>query len=215
MSNRSEDYLFSDMNINYRDAVENEIEEIISLSDVPEDYSHAKNVKKWVLKFRPNADWTLQIAAFAHDIERALPQRKVIRSNFSDYNEFKNAHALNSAKVIQEILDKYPLSRKVKNKILSLIRNHELGLINDVDIAILKDADSLSFFEVNLLAYAERNDESEILSRMIWGYQRLSKRARQIVREFHYENESLNEFLQRIISLEEKSALRRAELNSG
>lgn len=199
------------MNINYRKAIENEIGDIISRSDLPEDYAHARGVKEWVIKFRPDADWALQLAAFAHDIERALPQRKVIRSKFSDYNDFKNAHALNSAKVIQKILDEYPLSRKVKNKILSLIRNHELGLTNDVDIAILKDADSLSFFEVNLLAYAERNDESEILSRMIWGYQRLSKRARQIVKEFHYENERLNEFLQRIISSEEKSALRRAE----
>ena len=192
------------MSINYRKAIENEIEDIISRSDVPEDYAHSKSVKEWVLKLMPDADWALQIAAFAHDVERALPQSKVIRSKFSDYNEFKNAHALNSAKVIQEILDEYPLSRKVKNKILSLIRNHELGLTNDVDITILKDADSLSFFEVNLLAYAERNDESEILSRMIWGYQRLSKRARQIVKEFHYENERLNEFLQRIVSLEEK-----------
>ncbi len=191
------------MNINYRKAIENEIGDIISRSDLPEDYAHAGSVKEWVIKLKPDADWALQLAAFAHDIERAISKKKVVRSEFSDYNEFKNAHAINSAKVIQEILDKYPLSRKVKNKILSLIRNHELGLINDVDIAILKDADSLSFFEVNLLAYAERNDESEILSRMIWGYQRLSKRARQIVKEFHYENERLNDFLQRIISLEE------------
>ena len=189
------------MSINCRNAIENEIEQIISFSDVPEDYSHAKSVKKWVLKFKPNADWTLQIAAFAHDIERALPQRKVIRSNFSDYNDFKNAHAINSAKVVQEILDKYPLSREAKNKILNLIKNHELGQNEDSDLVILKDADSLSFFEVNILAYAERNDESEILSRMMWGYKRLSSKARQIVKEFHYENEKLNEFLQLTISL--------------
>jgi len=187
------------MSINYPKAIENEIEDIISRSEVPEDYAHAKNVKDWVLKFRPDADWALQIAAFAHDIERALPRRKVVRSKFASYNDFKNAHALNSARVIQEILDKYPLSRKVKNKIIILIRNHELGQSEDSDLAILKDADSLSFFELNLLDYAERNDESEILFRMIWGYNRLSKRARQIVKEFNYENERLHEFLQRII----------------
>ncbi|MFQ6083004.1 MAG: DUF4202 family protein [Candidatus Aminicenantia bacterium] len=199
------------MSINYRKAIENEIEDIISSSNVPEDYAHAKSVKKWLLKFKPGADWALQLAAFAHDIERALPQRKVIRSKFSDYNDFKNAHALNSAKVVQEILDKYPLIRKVKNKILSLIKNHELGQSKDPDLVILKDADSLSFFEVNLQAYAERNDESEILSRMIWGYHRLSERTRQIIKEFHYENERLNEFLQRMLSSEEKSILKRAE----
>jgi len=187
------------MSINYHKVIENEIEDIIYHSDVPEDYAHAKSVKKWLLKLRPDADWILQLAAFAHDIERALPQRKIIRSKFSDYNDFKSAHALNSAKVVQEILDKYPLSRKVKDKILNLVKNHELGQSKDSDIAVLKDADSLSFFEVNLPAYAERNDESEILSRMNWGYQRLSKRARQIVKEFHYEDERLNEFLKRIL----------------
>jgi len=199
------------MSINHRKAIENEIEDIISRSGVPEDYAHAKSVKEWVLKFRPDADWALQIAAFAHDIERALTQRKVIRSKFSDYNDFKNAHALSSAKVIQEILDKYPLSRRVKNKIISLIKNHELGQSENSDLAVLKDADSLSFFKVNLLAYAERNDESEILSRMMWDYQRLSERSRQIIKEFHYENERLHEFLQRILSSKEKSILRRIE----
>jgi len=187
------------MSINYPKAMENEIEDIISRSEVPEDYAHAKNVKDWVLKFRPEADWALQIAAFAHDIERALPRRKVVRSKFASYNDFKNVHALNSARVVQEILDKYPQSRKVKNKIINLIKNHELGQSKDSDLVILKDADSLSFFELNLLAYAERNDESEILFRMIWGYNRLSKRARQIVKEFNYENERLHEFLQQII----------------
>ena len=199
------------MSINYHKAIENEIEHIISRSYVPEDYAHAKSVKEWMLKFRPDAIWAIQLAAFAHDIERALPQRKVIRSKFSDYDDFKNAHALNSARVVQEILDKYPLSRRVKNKILNLIKNHELGQTKDSDLDVLNDADSLSFFKVNLLAYAERNDESEILSRMMWGYQRLSERARQIIKEFHYENERLNEFLQRIISSEEKSALKRSE----
>jgi len=52
------------MSINYRKAIENEIEDIISCSDVPEDYAHAKSVKEWVLKFRPDADWALQLAAF-------------------------------------------------------------------------------------------------------------------------------------------------------
>ena len=187
------------MSINYPKAIENEIEDIISRSGVPEDYAHAKNVKDWVLKFRPDADWALLLAAFAHDIERALPRRKILRSKFSSYNDFKNAHALNSARVVQEILDKYPLSHKVKDKIISLVKNHELGQSKDSDLVILKDADSLSFFKLNLLAYAERNDKSEILFRMIWGYNRLSKRARQIVKEFNYESERLHEFLQQII----------------
>ncbi|GAH30160.1 unnamed protein product, partial [marine sediment metagenome] len=39
----------------------------------------------------------------------------------------------------------------------------------------------------------------------------LSERARQIIKEFHYEDERLHEFLQRILSSEEKPILRRIE----
>jgi len=45
------------MSINYRKAIENEIEDIISRLGVLEDYAHAKSVKEWVLKFRPDADF--------------------------------------------------------------------------------------------------------------------------------------------------------------
>jgi len=187
------------MNINYRSAIESKIERIISNSDVPEDYKHAKSVRDWLLKFKPDADWALKLAGFAHDIERALPRRKVHRSKYSNYNDFKRAHAQNSAKIIEEILDKYPVSNRVKNRVINLIENHELSESKDPDIIDLIDADGVSFFEVNLPYYAERNDDSEVFFRMKWGYGRLSERARKFVKKFYYEDERLNEFLGRII----------------
>lgn len=192
------------MSINCYKAVEKEIEALICRSDVPEDYNHAISVKKWVLRLKPNTDWALQIAALAHDIERAFPKRKIKRSEFSVYDEFKRAHALNSAKVIQEILDKYPIESKIKNKIFNLIKDHELGLDVVSDLSVLINADSLSFFEVNLPLYAQRNEESEILFRMKWGYKRLSSQARQILKKFRYRNERLNKFLDRVILSDDK-----------
>ena len=65
------------------------IRSVISKSGVPEDPVHAENVLEWVLKLKPDADEALQIAALAHDIDRADERRKVWRSNFNDYNAFK------------------------------------------------------------------------------------------------------------------------------
>lgn len=187
------------MSINYLEAIQEEIKKTISRSSVPEDYSHALNTRHWVLRLKPNADWGLQIAALAHDIERAFPHRKVKRQDFYDYDEYKRAHAANSAQIMAKILTRCPLDSKIKDRILELIRHHELGAVNDPDLAVLKDADGLSFFEVNLPLYAQRNSDSEVLFRMKWGYQRLSPRAKKIIKKFRYLNERLNKFLDEVI----------------
>ncbi len=52
------------------------IEKIIKNSLVTEDPIHSKNTLEWLLKLKPDADEALQIAALAHDIERAIEKRK-------------------------------------------------------------------------------------------------------------------------------------------
>ncbi len=173
--------------------------EIISHSSIPEDYLHAKNVREWVLRLKPDANWALQIAALAHDVERAFDQRKVKRAEYKDYSAFKKAHASNSAKIITEILEKYPLNGSLKNKIIYLVEQHESGNDKDRELSVLNDADGISFFQINLPFYFKRNTEEETLFRMRWGYKRLSRPARNIVKKFKYEDEKLNQLLEECI----------------
>ncbi|MBW1984644.1 MAG: hypothetical protein JRI53_07985, partial [Deltaproteobacteria bacterium] len=79
------------------DCAKQKIRAVISKSSVPEDPIHAENVLEWILKLKPDADEALQIAALAHDIERSVEGMKIQRSDFNDYNQFKAAHANNSA----------------------------------------------------------------------------------------------------------------------
>ncbi len=65
------------------------IREIIAGSRVPEDPRHAENTLKWLFRLEPKADPALQIAALAHDIDRAVETRKVRRADFNDYDAFK------------------------------------------------------------------------------------------------------------------------------
>ena len=44
----------------------------------------------------------MRLAALGHDIERAVESKKVRPSDFSNYDEFKAAHAANSAKILGE-----------------------------------------------------------------------------------------------------------------
>ena len=122
------------------------IREIIADSGVPEDPRHAENTLKWLFRLEPKADPALQIAALAHDIDRAVETRKVRREDFTDYNEFK-----------------------------------------------------ISFFEVNMPLYYQREGWEETRRRCSWGYRRLSGRMKKIARRLTYEDEVLTRLLKEAI----------------
>ncbi len=181
--------------------IKNEILQILSHSAIPEDYEHALNVLKWVNRLKPDADFPLRIASIGHDIERALPEQKVQRINFPSYDDFKRAHAENSAMIVNEILSRYPIAQEVIERVYYLIANHEFGKEGDLDLTILKDADSLSFFEINLPYYFHREGETETYFRMQWGYDRMSGRAKAFLKNFSHGEDILNDFLKKIQSL--------------
>jgi len=178
--------------------IESEIETIIAKSQVPEDSIHSKNTREWVIKLKPEADIALQIAALGHDIERSIEKRKIKRANFTDYDEFKQAHSQNSAIILQEILVKYKFNQGVIDKVVHLVLLHEFGGTQEADI--LKCADSISFFDVNLPFYFQRNSEKETAFRMKWGYKRLSKVAKSIVENFSYDDVDLDALFHKTFS---------------
>jgi hypothetical protein len=177
--------------------IESEIEIIISRSEVPEDPLHSKNTREWVLKLKPEADMALQIAALGHDIERSIRERKIRREDYTDYDRFKKAHSQNSAEVLYEILSKYGINKTIIDKVTDLVICHEFG--GNPEANILKDADSVSYFDVNLPFYFQRNSGEETAFRIIWGYNRLSKCAKSIVRNFSYDNAELKALFQKVV----------------
>ena len=144
---------------------------------------------EWLLKLKPDADEALRIAALGHDIERAIENRKVKRKDYRDYDEFKKAHALNSAKILKEIMKGCNVRKELVEDVFFLVSHHEIG--GDRRVNVLRDADSLSFFHVNLPHYFVRNDAEETKERCLWGYKRLSDNLKGVVAEFDYQNKEL------------------------
>jgi hypothetical protein len=173
------------------------IRAIISKSGVPEDSIHAENVLEWILKLKPDADEALQIAALAHDLDRADDRTKIQRSNFTDYNQFKAAHAKNSAKILKNILHKCQVEQSVVYETCRLVEQHEIG--GDPLSDLLKDADSISYFEDNMPLYFQREGYDETLKRCIWGYNRLSPKMKEICQNITYTNHSLVKILKEAI----------------
>ena len=179
------------------DCVKKQIGEVIKKSLVPEDPIHSKNTLEWLLKLRPDADEALKIAALGHDIERAIEERKVKREWYKSYDEFKDAHASNSAKILAEIMKDCKINRKLANDIFFLVGHHETGGTDDADV--LRDADTISFFQVNLPYYFVRNGVKETKKRFRWGYRKLPENLKRVVAEFDYQNKELESLVRACI----------------
>ncbi len=173
------------------------IRQVIAASKVPEDPVHADNTLEWLLKFDPTADPALKIATLAHDIDRAVEARKVRRADFDDYDVFKAAHAQNGAKILREILDDCQVGNPIADEACRLVTLHEVG--GDPRSDLLRDADSISYFDVNMPLYFQREGWDETKRRCVWGYRRLSSRGKEIVKGITYENQTLTRLLNEAI----------------
>jgi len=185
------------------DYLKKRIEEIIKKSLVPEDPFHSKNTLKWLLKLKPDADEALKIAALGHDIERAIEERKVKRDNYNSYDQFKDAHALNSAKIMVEIMKDYKINQELIEDVYFLVRHHETG--GDGRSNVLRDADTISFFNVNLPYYFKRNSLEDTKKRCQWGYNKLSNNLKRIVMGFKYNDKKLKFWNSLLLKTPEKT----------
>ncbi len=70
---------------------------------------------------------------------------------------------------------------------------------SDAGSDLLKDADSISYFDVNLPLYYQREGWTETKRRSLWGYRRLSARARKIVENINYGEEAMTRLLREVI----------------
>ncbi len=182
--------------MNNIDRAKEKIRAIIAGSRVPEDPRHADNTLEWLLRLEPDAGDALQLAALAHDIDRATPER-VRREDYPDYDAFKAAHARRGARLLRGILEDCGAESAIVKEAYRLVEAHEVG--GDPGSDLLKDADSVSYFDVNLPLYYQREGWAETKRRSLWGYRRLSARARKIVENIGYEEEVMIRLLQEVI----------------
>lgn len=167
--------------------------EVVAGSEVPEDFPHAKDTLRWVLKLEPHAGPALQLAALGHDIDRAVKERKVLRADFQNYDAFKAAHARNGAAILLEILAASGVAPSIAEEAARLVTLHEVG--GDPEADLLQDADSISYFQVNLPFYFQREGWEEAKRRSVWGYHRLSLKMRRVARNLTHDQDELNRLL--------------------
>ncbi|MFC1538715.1 DUF4202 family protein [Candidatus Latescibacterota bacterium] len=173
--------------------LKDKIDEIILSSPYSEDVFHSINTLEWLLKLHPDADIALRIAALGHDIERGLDDRKIRSANFETYNEFKQAHALNCAEILVEIMEDFGVEQSIIDDVAHLVANHEVG--GNEREELLKDADTLSFFHVCLPLYYDRKGPEMTKKRCVWGFKKLSDHLKKDVLEIEFPDNNLKQLV--------------------
>ena len=192
------------MGINAIEKIKGKIDEIIAKSPYSEDIFHSINTYEWVLKLKPEAekDIALVLSALGHDIERGLDDRKVKASGYETFDEFKQAHALNSAEVLVELLEEFGIDQSIIDDVAHLVANHEVG--GNERENLLMYADVISFFHVCLPLYYDRRGPETTRKRCVWGYKKLPDTLKNILREMDYIDEELKNLVFESIGGENK-----------
>jgi hypothetical protein len=158
-----------------------ELTEIIKQSPVKNELQHAEATLKWLLHTKPDADLALQVAAFGHDIDRAISKitNKDLK-DMSNYQKDREEHSQRSAQYLTAILVKNKYDTRLVDRVGDLVKNHEVG--GDKDSDLLRDADSIAYFEFNIPTYLERNGEEKTRHKIHFMFDRASERAQDIIK---------------------------------
>lgn len=148
----------------------------------------------WVKQFGEEDDLALQIAAYAHDIERVSKPKgtsikAVKKSNKGFLDKTKlSEHQIEGAKIMKTFLLENGASQKLAEDVYHLISMHEVG--GDKRQNILKDADSVSFFECNgekfVNKFAKEVGYEKVHNKLVWMFERItSNEAREIAKPLY------------------------------
>lgn len=157
--------------------------------------THFERTIYWTVQLKHDADLAMQIAAYAHDIERSFVNAEKSKKLEESADGFKDegilqSHQEEGAKVIYEYLVNHGQSIKLAEKVKHLISKHEVG--GDEEQNILKDADSISYFECNAEGFIAKFKPlygiEKVKSKLIWMFERItSDKAKKIAEPMYKE----------------------------
>lgn len=127
----------------------------------------------WLIQLEPSADEAMKIAAYAHDIERAISPYNI--GAFLLDEEVLRRHQENGGVEIHNFLLKEGADPDFASKVKTLIDRHEIG--GTYEQNLIKDADSISYFETNAEKHADWIDKfskEEVMAKFDWMYNRIS-----------------------------------------
>ena len=158
----------------------------------PEQIRHFERTLHWVRELSTSASQRLEIAAYAHDIQRSqlnsVIQNMPAQSYFGFLEPaFLRYHQEEGALMMEKFLKKEGYDPEKIFEVRGLIRFHEYGGTPDGNL--LMDADSISFFETQISNFTEKVTYvgvRKVREKLEWMFRRISLPERQKIAEENY-----------------------------
>lgn len=179
----------------FYEAVEKFVKESFAKLGKEYEIPHFSRTVYWMKILRPDAYEAMQIAAMAHDIERAfrLPdvagRKRELKGKFT-FNDpgYIGPHQERGGEIIEKFLRENGADEIMIAKCKGLIAKHEEG--GDEDQNLLKDADSISFFENNIATTITNNvsevGRESVKGKIDWMYNRItSEKAKELCKGWY------------------------------
>lgn len=154
---------------------------------------HLSRTLYWVLQLKPDADEAMQIAGYAHDIERAFRDKSDEELKHLSFKDpfFLKLHPEKGAQIIGDFLAQNQAPQELIDRVKMLISAHEIGGNDDQNI--LQSADSISFLEDQgkvdrFIARMKNQGKDAIIEKFQWMYERAAiPEAKKIIEPFYRE----------------------------
>lgn len=185
--------------------------------------THALFTLKYLDRAYPNAPCALKIAAYGHDVERAVNDNKKNKKKIltsSSFNEYKQIHASTSASLVSGLLSKIGLDKKIVSDISYIIVNHEYGPKTtipamdsysrsyDINLAVRKlmNADARAFFEEHSMKrYLVNYGEISLTDKIVFSYSRLNDAFREEICSLDFRNKTIEKIVRETIRFQFQS----------
>ncbi len=156
----------------------------------PERIPHFDRTIFWLKELKPEADESMLIAAYAHDIGRVIQKEKIeyFKNKSINDSEYLKRHQQDSAKIITEFLKKHEYPQDQIKRIHDIVLHHEEGGAPEWDL--IMDADSISFLETNaprfITNFVPIVGKKRVREKFVWMYERIaSDKAKKLAEPFY------------------------------
>jgi hypothetical protein len=194
------------------------------LSKKEYENKHAQDTLKYLERAYPDPPCALRIAAYGHDIERAVNNKKKNRNKMcigQFYRKHKELHTLKSSCIILYILSELGLDRNIIHDACYIALNHEYGPKSDdvvldsysksydLNLAVkrLMNSDARAFFEEHSLEkYLTDYGRDALKQKIIFSYRRLDGVFSQEFQNMQFSNEKIEDIIKETIRFPHQSS---------
>ena len=166
-----------------------EVSAVIASSQNKEFIQHSQNTVQWAGVLSANVetptvgslspkDGSILIAAFTHEIERAIGD-SLHPHDFQGYSLYKQASHIRSAEIMHEIMTRLNMTKEHVIEITTIIKNSATLGDTSEKVSIVREADALSFFSLSLpFFFVHRLSDKVLQDICAWEFKKLTPRSK-------------------------------------